>query len=47
LNYELKGVVNGKIGETIRVTIEVKEEESKRPYGILNSLYALRCTIIK
>lgn len=34
LNYELKGVVNGKIGETIRVTIEVKEEESKRPYGM-------------
>ena len=33
LNYELKGVVNGKIGETIRVTIEVKEEESKRAYG--------------
>jgi filamin len=34
LNYELKGVVNGKIGETIRVTIEVKEEESKRAYVV-------------
>lgn len=39
LNYELKGVVNGKIGETIRVTIEVKEEESKRPYGMHLSMH--------
>jgi hypothetical protein len=32
LNYELKGVVHGKVGEQIRLTIEVREEESKQPY---------------
>jgi hypothetical protein len=42
LNYELKGIVHGKVGEQIQIAIDVRDDETKQPYLIDSSAFDVK-----